>query len=161
MSAGHGEQGRRPGLARAPRWLRPLRAPRGSWLTREAEERFFEAAEVLLEGGVRRGEEGEERWVGSAMLTVPLERWLGPVPAVRRGDREVAAWVAALDGSVRVHLKAMRLACAQVAHRVPKRSLGRAQVAIRARHDAGRILLDVDLEVPLEVRRAAGSGGDR
>ncbi len=95
------------------------------------------------------------------MLTVPVTRWLGSLPEAWRRQQDVAAWVDALDGSVRVHLRAMRLACAQVAHRVPKRSLGRALVQIRVRHEGGSILLDVDLEIPLEERHSAGDGGTR
>ncbi len=151
----------RPGLARAGRWIRPVRTAEGAWLTREAEERFFACAEVLLEGEVLPGgAEGEPpRWTGCAMFTVGLAEWLGAVPLAHRLRYDGARLAELLDGSVRVHLRAMRRACAEVARRVPKHSLGRADVQVRVRYETGSLLLDVDLEVPLLARELSSAHG--
>ena len=61
----------------------------------------------------------------------------------------------AIDGSVRVRLRAMRLARAEAARRVQDRSLGTVQVETRVRLTESHLHIDVDLEVLLSVSSAA------
>lgn len=123
-------------------------------LHREAEERLFQSPEVMSEGTVRTVPDGA-CWFGSTMITVGLAdlapHWRGPLD-----DEARARLVTALDGSVRVHLRAMRLACAEVARRLPDRPLGTAQVDTRVRIVGDQLHLDVDVEVPLGVSSAQG-----
>lgn len=138
----------------------PVKARRGATLvvrtheslSREAEELLFDAPEVMSEGSVRSGRDGEQ-WFGSTMITMDLTalatRWRGPFDEDAR-----ARLLHALDGSVRVRLRAMRLACAEVARRLPDRALGTVQVDTRARIVGDKLHLDVDVEVPLDVSSA-------
>jgi hypothetical protein len=140
----------------------PVKARRGATirrgthdvLSRDAEEWLFRCPEVLSEGSVRAGEEGAS-WFGSTMITVDLvalaQHWRGPLDAEAR-ERLVAA----MAGSVRVRLRAMRLACAEVARRLPDRRLGTAQVDTRVRVVGDQLYLDVDVEVPIDVTSAQG-----
>ena len=59
-----------------------------------------------------------------------------------------------VQGSVRMHLRAMRIAYTEVARRVPVRPLGTAQVETRVRLSEQYLHLDMDLEVPLGVSSA-------
>lgn len=123
-------------------------------LSRDAEERLFRCPEVLSEGSVRTLDDGA-CWFGSTMITVSLADlapyWRGPLDEGAR-DRLVQA----MAGSVRVRLRAMRLACAEVARRLPDRPLGTAQVDTRVRIVGDQLHLDVDVEVPLGVSSAQG-----
>lgn len=122
--------------------------PGSETLTREAEERLFRNVEVLSEGAVRDG-----AWFGSTMITVDLDRLEGelrdPLDAEAR-ERLLAA----IAGSVRVRIRAMRLARAEVARRFPDRKLGTAQMETRIRLHEGKLHVDVDLEVPIGVTSA-------
>lgn len=136
----------------------PVKATRGATvhvrehevLSREAEEWLFHAPEVLSEGSMRPS---GDAWFGSTMITIDLtefsRRWRGPFDEVAR-----ARLVRAMDGSVRVRLRAMRLACEEVARRLPDRSLGTAQVDTRVRLVGNHLHLDVDVEVPVDVSSA-------
>lgn len=135
------------GLAKARR--APIFVERTSRvLSREAEEILFEHAEVLTEGSATpTGRTGS--FFGSTMITVDLDRISSrlrglDVPGTREALRDAVA------ASVRVRLRAMRLACAEVARRVPEREFGTAQVEIRASLMGSRLHLDVDLEVPFD-----------
>jgi hypothetical protein len=114
-------------------------------LTREAEEKLFRVAEVLSEGGSREGS-----WFGSTMITFDLDRLAaeirGPLDAEAR-----AQLLAAVEGSVRMRIRVMRLALAEVSRRFPGRRLGTAQVETRIRLHEGKLHVDVDLEVPFGV----------
>ncbi|MFW5921439.1 MAG: hypothetical protein ACOCUS_06325, partial [Polyangiales bacterium] len=79
------------------------------------------------------------------------ERWRGPLDEAAR-----ARLLRAVQGSVRVRLRAMRLACAEVARRLPDRPLGTAQVETRARIVGDKLHVDVDLEVPIGVSSRTG-----
>lgn len=144
--------------------LRPLaRALRGPALLRrtyvvlgrEVEEAIFRRAEVLSEGGCRVGPAGRDAYFGSTMISVDLDHlrshWRGEFDTKAR-----AALAAAVDGSARVRLRAMRLARAEAARRVPGRAFGTAQVEIRVRLNRDQLHIDVDLEVPLGL--SSGSG---
>lgn len=137
---------RAPGLAKARRGTL-TRSRGGEALTREAEELLFALADRMTEGDLCRSGD-DESWFGTTMFTVPLvelEREL-------RGTLELDALVSVVQGSVRVRLRAMRLACADVAHRHPDRAFGRAEVETQARVVDGNLQIDVDLRWPLEDR---------
>ena len=139
--------------------LKPLaRAPAGPALvrrdfpaiSRSLEEELFRSAEVLSEGCCRAGANGGSTYFGSTMISVDLDRvrrhWRG------RFDTAAARQLSeSMQGSVRVHLRAMRIAYREVARRVPLRPLGTAQVETRVRLSDKHLHLDVDLEVPLGV----------
>lgn len=134
------------GLARALR-IRTMRMEQHQALSREAEEALFRVAEVLSEGSTR---ESEGAWFGSTMITFDLDRlagdWRRPLDAAERVRlRDL------VEGSVRVRIRAMRLACEEVARRLPDRRLGTAQIETRVHLRGGMLHLDVDLEVPLGV----------
>ncbi len=119
-----------------------------SALDRRTEELLFRHSEVMTEGSVRDGV-----WYGSTMITFDLDRVAGelrgPLDAAAR-----AALVAAFAGSVRVRIRAMRIARAEVARRCPDQKLGTASVETRVELRNGKLLLDVDLEVPFSVSSA-------
>lgn len=119
-------------------------------LSREAEEVLFEHADIMNEGSASTGSDGLGSYCGSTMLTFDLDamasRLREPMTDALRGDI-----CAAVEGSVRVRLRAMRLACAEAARRVPESPLGTAQVETRVRLVGGMLHLDVDLEVPFDV----------
>lgn len=124
-------------------------------LSREAEEVLFRRPEVLSEGSVRESPEGGRSWFGSTMITFDLAaleaHWRGPLDDAAR-----TRLLEAVQGSVRVRLRAMRLACAEVARRLPDRPLGTAQVETRARLVGDTLHVDVDLEVPIGVSSRQG-----
>jgi len=137
------------GPARATRFL-AFRRREGAALTREAEEALFASAEILNEGQVRHGHDGGGSYFGSLMVTFHLDAFgrhlREPMtPALQR------ALLEAVEGSVRVRLRAMRMACAEAARRVPELPLGTAQVETRVRLVDGTLLLDVDFEVPFDI----------
>jgi hypothetical protein len=118
-------------------------------LTREAEELLFEHAEVMTEGSATRARDAEA-FFGSTMITIDLDKLRGRLrgldaPGTHEALRDV------VGASVRMRLRAMRIACAEVARRVPERDLGTAQVEIRTSLVGSRLHLDVDLEVPFDV----------
>lgn len=136
---------RGPGLAKATKARNAPAAPKREALSRHGEETIFAVAEHMSEGQVR-ALGGTESYFGSTMLTVPLDRlrarWSG---ALRPADL-----AALLDGSVRVHLRAMRLACADATRRFPDRRFGVPTVETRVTLADGAIHIDVDLEAPLD-----------
>ena len=140
-----------PGLARTrPRgWLRDRRPAEARVLSRDAEEVFFASA-----GRISEGEVQGDAYYGSTMITVSLDRlatrWRGPLD-----EGAIAALCAAIDGSVRARLRAMRLACADVAHRFPNATLGTARVETRVVRAGRELHLDVDVEVPISGVLAA------
>jgi hypothetical protein len=147
-----------------PRKLKPLaRATRLAALSgrgpelalgRGLEAELFRSAEVLSEGGTR-GESGS--YFGSTMISVELERLRGWL----RGELDARTWrrlLHVIDGSVRVRLRAMRLARAEAERRVPNRTLGTAHVETKIRMTERQLHIDVDLEAALSVSsRSEGS----
>ena len=119
-------------------------------LSREAEEALFEHAEILNEGSVEGGREGGGGYCGSTMLTFDLDAMAGRMREPMSDDHR-GRICSAVEGSVRVRLRAMRLACAEAARRVPELALGTALVETRVRLVGGMLHLDVDLEVPFEL----------
>lgn len=146
-----------------PHRLKPLaRATRSSILAthsstalgRELEQALFANAEVLSEGGCRTAPEGHESYFGSTMISIPLKS----LAKMTRGDLDRAACLQlerAVSGSVRVRLRAMRIARAEVLRRVPHRVLGTVQVETCVRLTPDHLYIDVDLEVPLGLSFSA------
>ncbi|HEX2676705.1 MAG TPA: hypothetical protein VHM19_08700 [Polyangiales bacterium] len=122
-------------------------------MSRALEEEIFRCAEVLSEGSCRSGDQGGT-YFGSTMISVELER----LRKVTRGglDHEERRLLAeAVDGSVRVRLRAMRLARAEAARRIPDRALGTVCVETRVRLTDRQLHIDVDLEASVGVSSAA------
>jgi hypothetical protein len=126
-------------------------------LTPHAIEELFRSAEVLLEGGLgTKGDPGVETWYGSIMITFHLDR----VAALCRGldgPGAIDQLVEGIAGSVRVRLRAHRIARALIYERYPDRSIGTAQIESRFHHEGERLLLDLDLEAPVEAASNARS----
>jgi hypothetical protein len=123
-------------------------------LSRALEEELFRCAEVLSEGSCRgKGDRGDT-YYGSTMISIELER----LRRVTRGGLDAdarRALAAAVDGSVRVRLRAMRLARAEAARRIPDRALGTVCVETRVRLTEHQLHIDVDLEAAVGVSSAA------
>ena len=146
--------------------LKPLvRARRGHALARREgvavsrafEEELFAAAEVLSEGSCRAAVNGRaDSYFGSTMISVELDQLR---PWFRHGldARSVRELAHALEGSVRVHLRAMRLARAEALRRVPDCLLGTAYVETKVRLTERQLHIDVDLEVALSVSFGSGT----
>lgn len=119
-------------------------------ISRAFEEELFRRADVLSEGACRSGEGAVDCYFGSTMIRCDL---LGMRERFRTelDDAFRAALLRAVEGSVRMRLRAMRLACAEAARRVPDRALGTALTEIRVRLSRDQLHIDVDLEVPLGV----------
>ena len=136
-----------PGLSKARRGA----ALRGGALTREGEELLFALADRMSEGEVRDSEDGRS-YFGSTMLTLlatDLEpHWRGPF--------DLGIVQSSIDGSVRIRLRAMRIACADAAHRAPSESFGTAIVETRISVVGDRLHIDVDVEVPLDLAVTGG-----
>lgn len=142
---------RGPGLAKATRGGTVRERAGSRALSREAEELIFRLAEILSEGSIRETADGAT-YFGSCMLTVELGRleegWRGPLDPDGREALRLA-----VEGSVRVKLRAMRIACAEAAHRVPDRAFGTASVETRVMIRDAQLHIDVDVEVPLSDSR--------
>ncbi len=120
------------------------------YLSRGAEEALFRSAEVLSEGSVRVLAGGEQRYFGSTMITFDLGRladqWRGVL-----GEEHHAELARLVEGSVRMRLRATRMACAEVLHRVTERPLGSAMVETSVRLSGTTLQMDIDLECEVGV----------
>jgi hypothetical protein len=126
-------------------------------ISRAFEEELFAAAEVLSEGSCRAAAGARpDSYFGSTMISVELDQLRSWFRAGldARAQRELAS---ALEGSVRVHLRAMRLARAEALRRVPDRLLGTAYVETTVRVTEHQLHIDVDLEVALSVSSGSGT----
>lgn len=142
------------GLLKPPTRVRPaalLAARGGLALGPRAEEVLFRGAEVLSEGSVADGS-----FFGTTLITIDLAR-VAPELAKPDDDERRRRFLEVLEGSVRIRLHAMRLACRDVARRHPDRALGMANVETRFRLEGNLVFLDVDLEVPVELAARARS----
>jgi hypothetical protein len=140
-------------LLKPPVRVRPgalLRVRDGFALGPRAEEELFRVAEVLTEGRLEKG-----AFFGSTLVTIDLER-VAPQLRGAEGEAERRRVFEAAAGSVRVRLRAMRLAFADVAGRHPDKRLGTATTETRFRLEGTLLLLDVDLEVPIDLSSRAG-----
>jgi hypothetical protein len=128
----------------------------GMSLTRAFEEELFSAAEVLSEGSCRSGGLRPDSYFGSTMISIDLDRlrpWF-------RGGLDVHArrdLLRVVEGSVRVHVRAMRLARAEALRRVRDRALGTAYIETKVRVTEHQLHIDVDLEVALSVSSGSGA----
>lgn len=119
-----------------------------------AEDVLFRHADVISEGSARTAKDARTTYYGSTMIAVSFERLARetshPLTAPFRAEL-----VRAIEGSVRVRLRAMRLARAEAGRRVDDALLGTALCDLRV-SDAGKQLrIDVDLEVELRVSSRA------
>ena len=120
-------------------------------LSREGEELLFALAERMSEGEVR-DTRGGRAYFGSTMWTVRA----GDLAPHWRGTLDLEQLQRTLQGSVRVRLRAMRLACADAAHRAPSEPFGTAIVETRISVVEDRLHIDTDVEVPLDLALSAG-----
>lgn len=117
-------------------------------LTPQVIDELFRTADVLAEGSLTS--DPAPTWFGSIMITFHLDRVIERcrgMDAVEDLDRLVDA----VAGSVRVRIRAHRVACAQLYERFPDRCVGTAHLETRFSRVGERLLLDVDLEAPVEV----------
>lgn len=124
------------------------------YLSRGAEEALFQQASVLSEGVEQPGPNGRRYYRGSTMITFDLEQlgkhWRGPLETAQK-----QALLRMVAGSVRVRLRATRIACVEVARRVTERPLGSSVVETTVRLSGNTLQIDVDLEVPVGVSSPA------
>jgi hypothetical protein len=126
----------------------------GVQLTRALEEMLFLEADVLSEGSLRQQTAAAATYFGSTMIRVRIAALLARGRAfANSSDR--AALVLAIEGSVRIRLRAMRLARAEAARRVQRSVMGTALCEIRVRDMGDELHIDVDLEVPVRVSSRA------
>ena len=147
---------RRPGPRKATRGTPFVHNPGGSRpdvLSRHAEESLFSIASVLTEGEAK-----DDTYFGSTMFTIDLAV-LSKAFVRSLGVKEKHRLVAAIDGSVRIRLRALRPeACAAAQRRIPHRMLGMASAETRVCVVDNRLYIDVDVEVPVGVARARRPG---
>jgi hypothetical protein len=131
------------------------RRTQGVTLSRALEDALFRCAEVLSEGGLRAQAGHADSYFGSTMISVELERLR---PWLRGGldSQERRQLMEAIDGSVRMRVRAMRLARAEALRRVPDRGIGTAYVETSMRLTERQLHIDVDLEAPLSVSSSSG-----
>jgi len=127
------------------------RGGRGS-LSEPAIAELFRGAQVLTEGGLDEG----ARWYGSIMITFDLDRFARRCRDMHEAG-DLDAVVTAVEGSVRVRLRAHRMACSEIYRRFPDRHVGTAQLWSRFSRDGTRLLLDIDLEAPIDLPSAMQS----
>jgi hypothetical protein len=126
----------------------------GVQLTRALVETLFREADVLSEGSVRAQSVGQATYFGSTMIRVAIGALMARGrPFATSADR--ADLVRAIEGSVRIRLRAMRLARTEAARRVQRSALGTALCEIRVRDMGDELHIDIDLEVPVRVSSRA------
>jgi hypothetical protein len=135
-----------PVRARRIRALR-TRSPR-TVLTAHAIDALFRTAKVMTEGDLSGA---PPTWYGTVLVTFDLADL---VEGAHDPEGELGRLVEAIAGSVRVRILAHRLARAQVQERFPDRSLGTVRIESVFRRSGQHLLLDVDLEAPVEVASA-------
>jgi hypothetical protein len=127
----------------------------GLTLSRTLEQELFRCAEVLSEGSCRAASGQGDSYFGSTMISVEVER----LQAWFRNGLDARArrqLLEAIDGSVRVRLRAMRLARSEAVRRAPGRAFGTAYVETKVRMTERQLHIDVDLEALLGVSSGAG-----
>jgi hypothetical protein len=118
------------------------------------EEVLFRHADVISEGNAPAQKDARKTYFGSTMIAIPFERLAREISEPMTAPFR-AQLVRAIEGSVRVRLRAMRLARAEAGRRVDAALLGTAFCDLRV-SDAGKVLrIDVDLEVELRVSSRA------
>jgi hypothetical protein len=123
-------------------------------LSRALEEALFRHADVISEGGMRGGVASTGTYFGSTMIAIAFERLAAEAGGrLTRSVRSELVYV--VEGSVRVRLRAMRLARAEAGRRVLRGVLGTALCDLRVRDDGKQLRIDVDLEVEVRVSSRA------
>lgn len=122
-----------------------VRARSGAALGPRAEDALFASAQVLAEG-----RESDGAFFGSTLVSIDL-RSLAPALGHAASEAACERIYRAMEGSVRVRLRAMRIALADVSRRYPDAPLGTASVETRFRRVGPRVEVDVDVEVPLSL----------
>jgi hypothetical protein len=121
-------------------------------LTNQAIQELFRSAQVLSEGGL----DGRGRWYGSIMITFDLAHLVSRCRDLDEAE-QLERVVLAIEGSVRVRIRAHRMACAEIYRRFPDRDVGTAQLFSRFSREGTRLLLDIDLEAPVDLPSAKES----
>lgn len=134
--------------------IRAFRTTERAALTGQAIEELFRVAEVLTEGGLDGS--AEPRWYGSIMITFDLSRLSRRCRGLE-DPAELDRLIDAVESSVRVRIRAHRMACGEVYRRFPDRAVGTAQIESSFSRDGNLLLLDIDLEAPVDLpsRRSA------
>jgi hypothetical protein len=127
-----------------------LRARSGWTLGARAVDELYRVAEVLSEGRLDAG-----AFFGTTLVTIDLARAL---PSLELSDVALARLAEAIAGSVRVRLRAMRLAQDDLARRFPDHAIGTVRTETRIRLEATVLHVDVDLEAPIERSSRMGVG---
>jgi hypothetical protein len=120
-------------------------------LSRALELALFDHADVLSEGGLRVVA-GHATYFGSTMISIAFTRIESDARPSKATREEL---VRVIEGSVRVRLRAMRLARAEATRRVQAGALGTAVCELRVREDGKQLHIDVDLEVEVRVSSRA------
>jgi hypothetical protein len=129
-----------------------LMRERSGWaLGSRAEEELFRSAEVFSEGRA-----SGDVFYGSTLVSIDLARALAGMD-LAADPALLARVVDAIAGSVRVRIRAMRLAEEDLARRFPDRMVGTARTETRFRTEGTMLLVDVDLEA--SIGAASGTGG--
>ena len=138
--------------------VRPVQFRQRMSLSRPFEESFFRSAQVLSEGycglpGDDSQRDDEGVYTGSTMLTVDLHR-LGPSVVTEVERLGLGTLVRVVEGSVRIRIRAIRLALSEATRRCVQGELGTAHIETRVRLEGNLLHVDVDLEAPV-LRRTA------
>jgi hypothetical protein len=120
-----------------------LRERSGWALGARAVDELYRVAEVLSEG--RRE---DDVFYGTTLITIELTRALDGL-SLETDESLLERVRDAIAGSVRVRLRAMRMAEDEVARRFPDREIGTARTETRFRLEGTRLMVDVDLEAPI------------
>jgi hypothetical protein len=123
-------------------------------LSRALEQALFDCADVLSEGSARSGPGSRVTYYGSTMISIAFAR-LAAEHGAKLTVAEQRELLRVAEGSVRVRLRAMRLARAEAARRVYSGVLGTAVCELRLRADAEQLHIDVDLEAEVRVSSRA------
>ena len=107
----------------------------------------------LSEGSVRNDPSGDS-YFGSTMFSVDLQT----LEKSWRGNLDREALRSAVEGSVRMRIRMMRLSAADAKQRVPDRIWGMTTSETRVALQGDFLHIDVDVEAPLE--RVLDSGGE-
>jgi hypothetical protein len=126
-----------------------LRSRSGYSLGARAVDELYRVAEVLSEG--RRD---ADTFFGTTLVTIDLARALS---GVELNDALLSRLREAITGSVRVRLRAMRLAHDDLARRFPDETIGTARTETEVRIEGTTLHVDVDLEAPIERSSKLGT----
>ena len=117
-------------------------------------DELYRVAEVLSEGRCDdKASSGDTMFFGTTLITIELTRALVGFDFAGVGLERVHD---AIAGSVRVRLRAMRIAEDDLARRFPDQAIGTAHTETRFRVEGTRLYVDVDLEASIGRSSSAG-----